>query len=208
MSIAEPKEKIKNILFDFGQVLVRFDPHYIAAPYAEGADLDLLCDVLFDRLYWDRLDAGTISDEEVVTAATRRLPPRLADACRLAYEAWPYRLPEVPGMRQLLTDLRAAHVPVYVLSNISHYFAAHTDGSPILSLTDGQIFSSEVGCVKPDRAIFARAAETFGILPAETLFVDDSDRNVDGARAAGFHAVRFDGDADALRRYFCGIGLL
>ena len=58
---------IKNIVFDFGQVLVHFEPKYMVGVYVDDKDdAKLLEEVVFDRLYWDRLDAGTISNEETV----------------------------------------------------------------------------------------------------------------------------------------------
>ena len=58
---------IKNVVFDFGQVLVRFEPSYMVGQYvSDPIDAKLLEEVVFDRLYWDRLDAGTISNEEVI----------------------------------------------------------------------------------------------------------------------------------------------
>lgn len=221
ISIAEATEKIKSpipasgaetppacLVFDFGQVLVRFDPAYLVAPYADGADRALLAGVLFDRCYWDLLDAGSISDGEVIRQACARLPQRLHEPCRRAYLSWPYRLPEIGGMRALLTELRAAGLPVYVLSNISHYFAVHMDGAPILLLTDGHIFSAEVGCVKPSAAIFERLRRTFSLTPGTTLFIDDNAGNIAGARAAGYQTYHFDGSAARLRQRLVRLGVL
>ena len=68
---------IKNVVFDFGQVMVRFEPSYMVGRYVKDkADASLLGEVIFDRLYWDRLDAGTISDEEVINACYTRLSGR------------------------------------------------------------------------------------------------------------------------------------
>ncbi|MBO5092626.1 MAG: HAD family phosphatase, partial [Clostridia bacterium] len=59
---------IKNVVFDFGQVLVYFQPSYMVGAYvSDEADKALIEEVVFDRLYWDRLDSGDISDEEVVS---------------------------------------------------------------------------------------------------------------------------------------------
>ena len=45
----------KNIIFDFGQVLVRFDPYYMTSVYiSDENDIKSVCEVVFDRLYWDR----------------------------------------------------------------------------------------------------------------------------------------------------------
>ena len=73
---------IKNIVFDFGQVLIKFDPAYMVSKYTQNEDdAKLLCDVLFDRLYWDKLDSGDISDAEVVAHCKQRLPEPCSSRC-------------------------------------------------------------------------------------------------------------------------------
>ena len=196
------EQSIKNVIFDFGQVMVRFDPHAIAAQTLHDPDdVALLAPILFDRLYWDRLDAGTISDGEVLDAVCARLPERLHAAARAIYFDWIYRLPEIPGMPELVQYLKARGIRVALLSNISHYFIAHAHEIPVLSLFEYCVFSADLGICKPDARIFAKACEGGGFDPAQTLFVDDNLLNVQGAREFGLHAYLFDGNADALRAY-------
>ena len=57
--------------------------------------------------------------------------------------------------------------------------------------------SGEIGLIKPDRAIYDHHVAAFGLDPAATLFIDDSQKNVDGAKAAGWQAVLFT-DAETL----------
>lgn len=60
--------------------------------------------------------------------------------------------------------------------------------------------------IKPDRAIYQTHARTFGLDPGATLFIDDSPANVEGARAAGWHAVQFT-DPDKLKRDLAAYGV-
>lgn len=198
-------DMIKNVIFDFGQVMVRFDPYAIAAhTLNDPADAALLVPVLFDRLYWDALDAGTITDREVLDAVCARIPARLHGAASEIYYGWIHHLPEIPGMRELVRDLTARGIHVALLSNISHYFVTHAHEIPVLSLFEYCVFSSDLGISKPDARIFAKACEGGGFDPAETLFVDDNAANVQGARDFGLHAYLFDGDAQALRAHLDG----
>ena len=73
----------KNVIFDFGQVMIRFDGDIMAAPYAEGEDLAVVRDVVFDRKYFDALDIGELSDEEAKADFRHRLPRRPPRASRL-----------------------------------------------------------------------------------------------------------------------------
>ena len=196
------EQPIKNVIFDFGQVMVRFDPYAIAAQTLDDpADVALLAPVLFDRLYWDRLDAGSISDREVLDAVCARIPQRLWEAAREIYYGWIYHLPEIPGMSELVQDLQARGIRVALLSNISRYFISHAHDIPILAQFEYCVFSADLGITKPDARIFAQACQGGEFEPAQTLFVDDSAINVQGALDFGLQAYLFDGDVAALQAY-------
>ncbi len=192
------------MIFDFGQVLVRFEPSYMVAKYVDDpVEAALLAHIAFDRKYWDRLDAGTITDAEVVAGIQSRVPAHLHGAVEQIYYNWIYNIPEIEGMRELILHLKATYgVPVYLLSNISTYFAAHAHEIPILSLVDGCVFSAVCGLTKPDAAIFAHICEKFSLDPTACVFVDDKAENVQAARALGMQGYVFDGDTERLREYF------
>ncbi len=57
-------------------------------------------------------------------------------------------------------------------------------------LVDTIVYSHEVGVAKPDRQIFELTAERLGVDADEVVFLDDTQACVDGARAAGWHAIR------------------
>ena len=187
---------IKNIIFDFGQVLVHFDPHYMVTRYVtDEADVKLLETVVFDRHYWDRLDEGTISDEEVMDGVRSRIPERLHAAAHDIYYNWIYNIPEWEGMREAVCELKCRGYKLYLLSNICTYFAAHKDEIPMLKLLDGCVFSGEIQIVKPTRAIFEHLLKKFGIKADETIFVDDRRDNIAGGEAVGIRGYVFDGNA-------------
>ena len=194
---------IKNVVFDFGQVLVWFDPIYMVNKYVEDKDdRALLSEVVFDRLYWDRLDLGTISDEETMACVLKRLPRRLWDVAETIYYNWIYNIPEVDGMRELIKYIKEKYgVHVYLLSNISKYFSSHKDEIPILKEVEKCIFSSSIGIVKPDRRIFEHLCKECNILPEESVFVDDNKLNIIGAMNFGMGGFHFGGDVEALKSF-------
>ena len=193
---------IKNVVFDFGQVLVHFEPEYMTGKYIENeADKNLAKDIIFDRLYWDRLDAGTISEGEVIDGIKSRLPERLWDAGIKAYTNWIYNIPEIEGMREVIGTVKEKGARVFILSNISRYFAEHEDEIPILKLAEKCIYSAVCGYTKPNADMFAYACHTCGILPEETVFIDDSEKNIRGAEAFGIKGYLFDGDAEKLKAF-------
>lgn len=194
---------IRNLIFDFGQVMVRFDPAYIVAQtVSDEADGARLTEVVFDRLYWDRLDAGTITDGEVLSACRARLPERLWGAAETVYFSWIHHIPAIEGMPELVRELKArGDVRLFLLSNISTYFADHAHEVPELALFEKCIFSAVCGAVKPDRRIFEHLCDECGILPGESVFIDDNPANVAGAEACGITGYLFDGDVARLRAW-------
>ena len=194
---------IKNVVFDFGRVLVHFEPSYMVGKYVqETEDKQLLEDVLFDRLYWDRLDEGTITDEEVLAACQKRIPQRLRAVAEKIYYNWIYNIPEIDGMSELIRWVRDDYGKrVFLLSNISKYFADHEGEIPVLKHFERKIFSARCGKVKPNREIFEHLCKECDILPNETLFVDDSEKNIKGAQNYGIKGYLFDGDVARLQAY-------
>lgn len=194
---------IRNVVFDFGQVLVRFCPEEIAAPdFPDPADRALAVPVLFDRAIWNRLDSGEIDEEIAIAEALPRLPKRLHAAGKTILRHWIERLPPIPGMWELVRRVKKEYgVRTFLLSNISREFTNHLDLYPILSELDGCVFSGVIGIVKPSPEIFAYLCDTYGLTPAESLFVDDLPRNIAAAEAFGLQTYLFDGDAAKLSDY-------
>lgn len=194
---------IKNFVFDFGKVMVHFDPDYMVGRYVEDKDdAKLLAEVVFDRLYWDRLDAGTIEDSQVVEECKKRIPKRLWEAAEKIYYNWIYNIPEIEGMSELVAKIKREHgAPLFLLSNISTYFAAHKDEIACLKLFDKCIFSAVCGRIKPNADMFEYLCNECGIDPKETLFVDDSPKNIAGAEAFGIKGYLFDGNVKKLEKY-------
>lgn len=194
---------IRNIIFDFGQVMVRFDPAYMVGKYiSDPDDREQVANVLFDRLYWDKLDRGTITDDEVIEASCARLPERLRDSVAPIYNNWIYNLPEIEGMRELVKHLKNdCGKRVFLLSNISKGFAAHAHEIPSLADFEDCVFSAVCGKIKPHAEIFDHLCQKNGLIPSECLFIDDNAANIAGAEAFGIHGYLFDGDVQRLYAY-------
>ena len=194
---------IRNIVFDYGNVMIRFEPSYMVGKYVSDADdAELLERVIFDRLYWDRLDDGSISDAEVVEAVKGRIPERLWSVAEEIYFNWVYNLPEIDGMSDLVRHVKdELGVRVFLLSNISTYFADHASEREELEPFERCIFSAGVGHTKPHADRFEYLCRECKIKPEETLFVDDSAKNIAGAEAFGIKGYLFDGDSARLRKY-------
>ena len=198
---------IDHIVFDIGKVLIQYDPHLgliDAIPSQERRDwfFKHICthdwNIEQDRgRDWAEAEALLIDQfpgEEINIRAFRKnwhkMVPGAIDG-------------SVAIMRKLIADDR----DVTMLTN----FAADTfkeaqDLFPFLNEPRGVTVSGEVGLIKPDVAIYEMHHGAFGLNPARTIFIDDVPANVDAARKAGWHAVRFI-DAETLKSDLEGFNL-
>ena len=177
---------IRNYIFDFGNVLCEFSPEKLTAKYVESAeDIQKVSEVVFDRLYWDKLDKGTIEDEKVKAEIRKRLPAYLADNACKAYDNWVFNLPAIEGMEDVVKDIHSRGGKLYLLSSISRGFAENYSKvswiNDLFSLFDGIVLSGTIGMVKPHREIFEHLLNTYSLKAEECIFIDDSQKNIEGA---------------------------
>ena len=196
----------KNIISDFGKVLVRFESDIMTAPWvSDEADRKLVGEVVFSRDYWDKLDSGDITYEEIKKDYRAKLPERLWDAADKTLENWLYHLPPIEGMRELYDELRENGARLYLLSNISIEFAENYSSIPetgaFLSSFDGLVFSGPLHITKPGKDIFEHLLTKYELNAEDCIFIDDSPINVAGAEAAGIKAYLFDDDVAKLRDF-------
>jgi FMN phosphatase YigB (HAD superfamily) len=118
---------------------------------------------------------------------------------------WPQGL--IPGALDLVADL-ASHVHPACLSNTNElHWNEQIDAQLVQAMFETRFLSHELGLVKPDREIFEHVVDGLGCDPAEVLFLDDNQLNVDGARSVGLDAHRVTGVEDS-RRVLAAHGLL
>jgi len=113
----------------------------------------------------------------------------------------------LPGVEELLAELSEAGAEMHTLSNYPDWWRIIESSVGLSRYVDWTVVSCEVGVRKPDAGIYTRAAELVSTPPERCLFVDDREKNCDGARSIGMQAVRFE-DAAQLRRAFLERGVL
>ena len=195
----------KNIIFDYGQVIISFDPYYMTKVYVEDEKTaQELSEIIFDRVYWDKLDNGSISDEEVKAAFKKRIPDEYYDTACKVYDNWYYNNPMIEGTGELIKELKMRGARIYLLSNISIGFSQNYMKIPkvseILSLFDGLVFSGPIGLNKPNKEIFDYLLKKYNLMAEDCVFIDDSEKNIIGANAVGINTIHFTGDTEKLRK--------
>lgn len=193
MAPAEKSMMRPAIVFDFGGVLINWDPRNLYRrffPNQPQALEDFLEEINF--MEWNAQQDKGRPFAEGVELLAREFPHR-ANLIRAFHTNWKDSiLGENPGTVKILYRLKDKGYPLYGLSNWSaETFPLVRAEFPFLGLFDGTILSGEVKLIKPDRAIFDLCLKLVGRPAHECLFIDDSPANVAAAQEIGFDALRF-----------------
>ncbi len=193
---------IRNIVFDMGQVLIHFNPDvYIDRLGVPEADRPLLRREVFFDIEWTQLDRGCVSEEEAAASICRRLPERLHGYVRsLVFDWWKGPRMPVPGMAELIAEVKALGYGVYLLSNAGVCLHQYFQRIPGSQYFDGKIISSDRLQLKPEREIFQTLFRAYALKPEECFFIDDLFINIEAARFAGMPGTIFRDDLSRLRR--------
>jgi putative hydrolase of the HAD superfamily len=185
------KPVIKTVIFDLGNVLLRYDARKAALRFARecGIPLTRLWKHFFISSVEKAYTRGEISSLEFFRHAKKVLGFKVG--FRTFKHYWNDIFLESEGMEALLCDLKRRY-PLYLISNTNKLHFEHIKKNYSLLRHFKRTFPShEVGARKPERAIYETVLKTLGLNPAETVFIDDMPAFVRGARHAGMHAIRF-----------------
>ena len=188
--------EIEVIILDLFGVLISFDDDLVVERLARHCDDP---DGAFRRLH--KLTASP----DIITArmSLPRVHQRVVDAegLKLSYAefeaAWlePYS-EAIPGIAELVETL-ARRYRLVLLSNIDRdYWRVVRDLHPELDCFESLLVSCELGMAKPDPEIYRHVSRLTRVEPSRSLFVDDTEVNVDAARELGFHGHTFRSVAD------------
>ncbi len=192
---------IQNMILDMGNVLLEYNPQLILERFCDTEEeRSLIQEHLFSGKEWAMGDAGEITNEERYELVKTRLPERVHPALKRVLEHWWECMLPMAGALSFCQSSRAQGYRLYVLSNACNRFFTYFPQSYDLSLFDGVMVSSRVHLVKPDARIYELLCDTYGLNPAECIFIDDMQANVEAARACGMAGVVFDGDWEKVRR--------
>lgn len=191
---------IRNLIFDMGGVLIRFDRElFLDRLKLEKPDRQLLMNQVFLSLEWARMDRGSMTEDQAVESICARVPRRLHGAVEALVKHWDEPLLPVEGMEELIRELKESGYGIYLLSNASfrqHEYWPRIGGSRYF---DATLISADEGLVKPQPEIYRLALERFDLRPEECFFIDDLPANVEGASVCGISGAVFHGSAAELR---------
>lgn len=185
---------IKNIIFDFGGVLVDWNPHYLFDKYFNDVnEADYFVKNVCNTEWNAEMDGGKPFAQAVKERTA--MFPKYAEALKLYQTNWMDTMgDEIPGMYDLIKSLKENGFPIiYGLTNWSaETFPTVQKTYRIFSLIDNIVVSGEVKQLKPNPEIFHTLLNKYNLKAEESLFIDDNQKNVEGAKAMGINALRFE----------------
>ena len=192
--------KYKNIVFDFGNVIGKFDGKDILEQFCSSReDMEILMPVLFRN--WPALDEGTADYDKNIEETASLVPARLKPAVRDFFYRWPEYVDPIPQTYELISRLKEKGAGLYLLSNASTYFADIASEWPVLRDNfDGIVFSAPIRLAKPDPDIYLYLFRTYGLKPQDCFFIDDLEANIETGRKLGMDGIVFTGDTEAVRQ--------
>jgi putative hydrolase of the HAD superfamily len=185
---------IRAVILDYGEVLCHLPSAQTIERLAFLFQMDprtFLPIYLQTRAPYDRGDLlpGEYWRKFAAQAAVSITPDAIAQARQLDLELWSHIN---DAMILWVQQLHAAGFKTAILSNMPADMATHMRNNfGWIKHFDHLIFSGEVRSVKPEPAIYQRCIEVLGVKPAEALFIDDRDVNLEQARSTGIHGISF-----------------
>ena len=182
---------IKSIVFDFGGVLVDWNPrHLFRKVFEDENEMEqFLKEICTDDWNVEQDRGRTL--EEGTDLLIKKYPEK-ADLISLYYDRWPEMLNgTIQGSIDILMKLKE-HYKIYGLTNWSaETFPIALERYDFFSLLDGMVVSGTERVIKPGPEIYKLLIERYNIVPEESVFIDDNLKNVEAAKRLNFKTVHF-----------------
>ncbi len=189
---------IKNIVFDFGNVLIRWDRKNLYSQIFSDPDelhffLDKVC-----TLDWNaQMDKGKSFDTSI--AERKVIFPKYAEQIQMFKDRWVEMLDGAiqENVEILKYFYNSSEFKTYGLTNWSaETFPIAQNHFDFLNYFEGIIVSGEEKLIKPGKEIYALLLDKFNLIPEECLFIDDSKANIVAAKEMGIQVIHFTEETD------------
>ncbi|UPR36296.1 HAD family phosphatase [Vibrio cyclitrophicus] len=184
--------EIKNVVFDVGNVIVRWTPLEIARlTFGDTEDLESRARSIFQSAIWLDLNKGFFTENEAKLRYQQELNLSPLECDRLFYYVKQTQI-LLHGSVELIERVKRAGYGVYALTDnvveIVEYLKSTYQFWPLF---DGAAVSAELGMLKPQPEIYQALLSNNGLEASETVFIDDMPYNVEGAKAVGMAGIQF-----------------
>ena len=188
-------DTIKNVVFDFGGVLLDWNPRYFyKSIFNDDQKMEYFLQNIATSTWNAQMDKGRSFEECMKELAEQY--PEYKDPIMLYRKGWETMLkgPIESGMRVLDAVMNAQKFKVYGLTNWSaETFPGTFNKYKFLQKFEGIVVSGEEQMIKPEKGIYLTLIERYYLVPEETFFMDDNIQNGETALSRGINAVQFTG---------------
>ena len=193
----------KAIIFDFGGVLIDLDINDCKEAFKRDLGYEKIDDILdpcHQKGIVGDMEEGVITAEEFRAAVLKDARPDARP--EQVDEAFMHILAGIPAYKGPLLNRLAQSYDIYILSNNNPIVAPHMSelfagvGVDYENLFKKSFLSFEMKALKPSDAFYKRVLEQIDVPAEDLLFIDDSQKNVEGAIAAGLPSVYYDPSTD------------
>ena len=185
------KNRDKVVIFDLGNVVLNWDVERILNSLGlETQELELLRSELFNHQHWVDLDHGLDTEEGVISKICLRSPLN-REVVEKAILAAKNSLVPFDETVSLMREVSDSGIEMLCLSNMSEETYDHIKHYEFFEWFDGIVISGIEKCIKPNEDIFHLIINRYDLIPAGTLFIDDSKPNIDTANRLGINAFHF-----------------
>lgn len=185
-----PWHKVDAVVFDIGNVLIRFAPEGFLETLFPGdaQKQEHMLKHVYNGPYWPGFDRGTMEYEEAALRLAEEFGGKEAEYLH-ALTGWIELKTPIEEGWQAAKRCRRAGKRLYLLSNYPRrgYERMREKMEDRFALFDGGVISCYCHWVKPEREIYQELVQTYGLEPGRTLFIDDTLANVEGAIKMGIH---------------------
>jgi putative hydrolase of the HAD superfamily len=199
---------IKNVIFDIGNVLIKWDPASIVANFfPDHQDHLALAKSIFKSEIWYDLNFGKLSMNEAIASYNTTIGLEvkiLEELMNKMLES----LVTIDESVELLKKLHALKVPLYsITDNVREIIEYEKSKYDFLDLFIDIITSYDTNVLKPNSAIYEHLLQKHSLIAAECVFIDDHLPNVEGAIKVGMKAIHFT-DAATCKTELIRLGIL
>lgn len=183
----------KNIIFDFGGVVVQFNPKdFLMDHFLNKRAEEIVYELTFGSQEWQDLDRGTITREEgnAPMAENAARVNRVFEV-QTVIDEWSTILRTKESTVHTMQKLKAAGYRLYYLTNIPADIMDELRQREWFSLFDGGVASCEVHLCKPEPAIYTTLMQTCNLAYDESIFIDDNKVNAQAAYNLGITGILY-----------------
>ncbi|MGN0377207.1 MAG: HAD family hydrolase [Suilimivivens sp.] len=191
---------LKNIIFDMGNVLLRFNPEIPLNLFCKTEEAKtIIRKELFNGPEWIQGDYGTITSAGRFEPVSKRVPKEYHEELYRCVMEWDICMKPIPGALEFCEYVKEQDYRIYVLSNADNTFHDYFPRFAPETYFDGVMVSSDVHMIKPELRIYEHFLKTYHLLPEECLFIDDRPENIEGAQKTGINGYVFQGDFETIK---------